>query len=346
VRDLLGLTATTAHHALEDQATTVLAWLIDRSPVIARSVRRLFLGPVGDVEGTIGAETQVSLPKPVGGALRPDVSICVSDRAPQLLVEVKVASELAVYSEFDSLQQDAVYRHLWRSPSPADAEVRAVGTLTRWPRSAQSVDVGQLVARDVSWRELRDALGELLAHDEVAPDVALVAGSFVHAIDERIAPKPPTEAELAEFLAGFESLLESTAKCVATLLSATDPLMTTKGAAFVGRRIRLVDRQGEELFVRLYLAADGSRRLAIPGTPEALVVGPERDFGGTLEADAWPRSQAAGSRTLQALRGDVASGPSTRRPTLTSWPRRSPSQCVPQGSSMRSSARRGRVEPH
>lgn len=137
VRDLLGLTATTAHHALEDQATTVLAWLIDRSPVIARSVLRLFLGPVGDVEGTIGAETQVSLPKPGGGALRPDLSICVSDRAPQLLVEVKVASELAVYSEFDSLQQDAVYRHLWRSPSPADAEVRAVGTLTRWPRSAQ-----------------------------------------------------------------------------------------------------------------------------------------------------------------------------------------------------------------
>lgn len=54
--------------------------------------------------------------------------------------------------------------------------------------------------------------------------------------------------------------------------------------------------------VRLYLAAAGSR-LAIPGTPDALVVGPERDFGGTLEADAWPRSQAAGFIRLKDIAG-------------------------------------------
>lgn len=152
MRDLLGLTATTAHHALEDQATTVLAWLIDRSPLIARSVLRLFLDSVGDVGRIVGAETQVSLPKPGGGALRPDLSICVSDRALQLLVEVKAASDFSVHPEFGGRRQDEVYRHLWCSPSQADAKLRAVGTLTRWPRSAQSVNVGELVARDVSWR--------------------------------------------------------------------------------------------------------------------------------------------------------------------------------------------------
>lgn len=64
VSDLLGLKATTAHHALEDQSTTVLAWLIDRSPAIARAVIELFLGDVCDLDYAIGAETQVSLPKP------------------------------------------------------------------------------------------------------------------------------------------------------------------------------------------------------------------------------------------------------------------------------------------
>lgn len=308
VRDLLGLTATTAHHALEDQATTVLAWLIDRSPPVARSVVEVFLGRAGDIDGTIGAETQASLAKPGGGALRPDLSICVSDRALQLLVEVKVASELSIYPEFDGLQQDDVYRRLWGAPSPPEAQVRAVGTLTREPRSPHRVvDADRLVARDVSWRELRDTLHGLLAAGEVASDVALIAESFVHAIDERIAPRPPTEAELASFLADYETLLEETSSCVARLLSVTRPLIPTTARDlhdFAGRRIVLADEPDSKLYVRLYLAAAGSR-LAIPGTADALVVGPERDTNGNLNRDEEPMVEAAGFTRLKDFGGYV-----------------------------------------
>lgn len=58
--------------------------------------------------------------------------------------------------------------------------------------------------------------------------------------------------------------------------------------------------------LRLYLAAAGSR-LAIRGTPDALVVGPERDFGGTLEPDAWPMAEAAGFVRLKDIAGFAVS---------------------------------------
>ena len=51
VGDLLGIPATDKNHQLENQATTVLAWLVDRSPSIAQMVLKLFLGdPVAEPE--------------------------------------------------------------------------------------------------------------------------------------------------------------------------------------------------------------------------------------------------------------------------------------------------------
>jgi len=297
VSDLLGLKATTAHQALEDQSTTVLAWLIDRSPAIARAVIELFLGDVGDLDYAIGAETQVSLPKPGGGALRPDLSICASEHALQLLVEVKVAAEFSFSPEFGGLQQDDVYRYLWRLQTAGGAKIRAVGTLTRNPRIRHRVDTGELIARDVSWRELHATLAHVLSTDGVEPDVRLVGYSFVEAIDERIAPKPPTAGELAAFHKRFNALLIDTSTHVATTLGGGTPKLTT-GAGYVGRRIVLIDSGGRTLFLRLHLAAKGSR-LAIPGTPDALVVGPERDANGTLEPEAWPGVEQAGFSPLK-----------------------------------------------
>src|SRR4051794_39833808 len=83
VPDLLEVPATATHHQLENQSTTVLAWLIDRSTAVARAVIELFLGEDSVPDGPIGAATWLSLPKPGGGALYPDLSVCAADRALQ-----------------------------------------------------------------------------------------------------------------------------------------------------------------------------------------------------------------------------------------------------------------------
>lgn len=83
----LGVPATASQHQLENQTTTVLAWLVDHSRVLARSVLGLFLGDYVPAEGSIGARTQLTLPKPGGGAVYPDLSVCMGHHALQLLVE-------------------------------------------------------------------------------------------------------------------------------------------------------------------------------------------------------------------------------------------------------------------
>ena len=66
--DLLDVPAKPNNHQLENQATTVLAWLVDGSPELAREVVQLFLGE-SPPDGSIVARTQVSLGKPGGGAV-------------------------------------------------------------------------------------------------------------------------------------------------------------------------------------------------------------------------------------------------------------------------------------
>src|SRR4051794_2281614 len=100
---ITSVAATSKMVQAEDQWTEVLAWLIDRSRRFAAGVLELFLH--GDEEAlaavqsavVIGARTQVMLPSIGAGAIWPDLSVEGSDRAFQLLVEVKLGSEFHEY---------------------------------------------------------------------------------------------------------------------------------------------------------------------------------------------------------------------------------------------------------
>jgi hypothetical protein len=301
VGDLLGVPATTSQHQLENQATAVVAWLVDRSPALARVVLELFLRDHAPDEGPVGARTQLSLAKPGGGALYPDLSICVGGHALQLLVEVKVDSEFHVYPEFGHRLQPAVYRLLWAPSAPSDARVRAVGTLTRLGSDA-APDPSRLMARDASWRELRDVIEAELRTHSVEPEVRLVAESLVAAIDERIAPIPPSKEEQAAFFAGHQSTLNRVASEIGHRLEAAGPARKIRGEQYFGWRIRLLDTAGQLLFVRLYLSPAGTR-LNLPGAPDALIAALERDTNGTLEPSASVAAEASGFRRTKDFDG-------------------------------------------
>ncbi|CAB4895674.1 unannotated protein [freshwater metagenome] len=297
--DLFSVPATITQHQLENQATTVLAWLIDRSPVLGQAITRMFAGDLVRSRIAVGARTQVSLPKPGGGALHPDLSICGADPAFQILVEVKIDSEFHAYPEFGDRLQPDVYRHLWESPTVGDAEIRLVGTLTR-TGSRGSVDQATLTARDVSWSELRDVIDSL--HDAVEPDIALVASAFVDVIDNRIAPKAIPPADHAAFFALHKSALDRVATSLGYQFGAGGPVKQIAGAAYFGRRIRIDDAGGQPLYLRCYLTPAGTR-LNLPGAPDSLVVAPERDPNGTLEDAAAAAFAAAGFTRTKDIAG-------------------------------------------
>ena len=301
VDDLLGVPATASQHQLENQATTVVAWLVDRSPTLARIVLELFLADYTPNEGQIGARTQISLAKPGGGAVYPDLSICMGDRALQLLVEVKVSSEFHTYPEFGDRPQPDVYRLLWTSPSPSDARLRAVGTLTR-EGSDVAPDPARLIGRDVAWRELRDAIQTRLDADGVEADVRLVAESFVAAIDNRISPIAPSPTEEAVFFAEHQPTLNAVAAELGELLGAREAAKKIRGRAYLGWRIALPSCDGQPLFARLYLSPAGTR-LNLPGAPHALIAAPERDPNGTLEPAASVAAEASGFARTKDLDG-------------------------------------------
>lgn len=301
IGDLLSVPATKEQHQLENQTTTVLAWLIDRSPAIAKAVLELFLGDHAPEHGRVGARTQLSLPKPGGGALYPDLSICVAGRALQLLVEVKVDSVMAVYPEFRARSQPDVYRLLWRTTSPGDARIRAVGTLTR-EGGRTTPDPNQLRASDVSWRDLRDVIDAVGPDGDIEPGARLVAESFLAAIDARIAPVHPSKVEQAAFFAATSGLLNGVAAEVGRRISGHGPAKQIHGEAYVGWRIPLPDPNNEPLFLRLYLSPAGTR-LNLPGAPDALIAAPERDPNGALEKPAADRVEAAGFLKTRDLAG-------------------------------------------
>lgn len=294
--DLLDVPAKPNNHQLENQATTVLAWLVDGSPELAREVVQLFLGEAPP-DGSIGARTQVSLGKPGGGAVYPDLSICVGGRAMQLLVEVKVGSD---FHHIDGLLQQEAYRVLWGSPDALSPSHRAVGTLTRTGGSSRP-DADALVARDVSWREVRDVLARLLADDALSPDVRLVAESFRLAIDTRIAPPKPSPEALEAFFARWRPLLTETRKAVVRIQGAQGA-KPVRGAEYEGFRVGLGLVAGEQVHVRAYLA-DAGTRLNLPGAPAALVVAPEHNTDGELIASQAVAAAAVGFDPTKDLEG-------------------------------------------
>src|SRR3954453_5509351 len=75
---LMSIPASASMHQHENQATAALAWLAERSPPFARRLAALF---IGDDQATqecavLGARAHtLSLPRPGGGAVFPDMSI-------------------------------------------------------------------------------------------------------------------------------------------------------------------------------------------------------------------------------------------------------------------------------
>lgn len=303
ISDLLTVPATPGQHQLENQATTVLAWLVDRSPAFADAFVRLFLGDGPEAGEPVAARTQVSLPKPGGGALRPDLSVCVGDRHIQLLVEVKVDAAMSTYSELEGVDQVEAYRILWARLSDGEAEVRAVGALTR-TGSRTVVDMGSMVAREVSWRELRDEIDQMLVDDALEPPVAQVAASLVEAIDTRIAPRALTEAELLAFYQQHHPVLDEIRTRICDALDRAGPARRIKGEAYDGWRVPVGRVDGEPMFLRLYIAPAYSR-LNLKGAPDALIVGPERDSGGTLGPDERHRADAVGFPAVKDVSGGL-----------------------------------------
>jgi hypothetical protein len=290
VRDLLRIPAKVDNHQIENQATCVLGWLVDRSPVFARELIAMFVGDAVTVVEPIGARTWLSLPKPGGGAVFPDLSIDCAEASLQLLVEVKVGSEFHAY-DTGVLQPD-YYRWAWSQPIPGPkAEHRAVGTLTR-AGGPTPVDLATLRACDVTWSQVRDRLSDLVANDALAPAVALVADSFLEAIAAQIAVDPPDPSTLKGWLAGHRDDVHAVANEVADL-TAADGIKSTSGREFVGRRVCYSDVLGKPLFARVYAAPAGSG-LTLAGWPDAIIVGIERDADGTLDPELSHAFQAAG----------------------------------------------------
>jgi hypothetical protein len=304
VKDLLTTPASVTNHQLENQATIVIAWLVDRSRAVATAILELFLGQAGAVGASaMGARTQLSLPKPGGGYVFPDLSVDVAGRKLQLLVEVKVGSAFHEYELSDGrrLSQPEFYRHAWwKLPLAGEASTRAVGTLTR-QGGATKPDVDAMRARDVTWSELRDRLRALDADGVLEDSVALVTQSLVEAITAQIAVTPP---DPAKYDAWYERYAEKVA-LVASALAAAQPGGSTKkisGREYRGLRVGLLDRRGRDLFFRVYASPAGSR-LNMPGWPDALIVGVERDANGNLEEGAAVAVSEVGFPRLKDIDG-------------------------------------------
>jgi hypothetical protein len=296
------LPATPEQHPLENQCTAVLAWLVDRSDLFAREFVALFLDdPVP--AGTVGARAQLSLPMPDGSTLRPDLSVDGPNGSLQLLVEVKVASVLATYETPDGTvrRQDRQYAWGWSRLEQPDRRVRAVGTLTLEPPDQQDADPAGLRARHATWFQVRDLLHRLLP--EMGEQVRLVASSFLEVLSTRVAVTPPDPARLAAWLDEHVAVAITVARQLAAGLSAAK---TTKagGAQFAGRRVHIPGVHGQELRLRVYVTPAGGAQNA-PGLPDALIVGLERDSGGTIEPDLQPILTAAGFPRLRDKAGDV-----------------------------------------
>src|SRR4051812_9353662 len=113
------------------------------------------------------------------------------------------------------------------------------------------------------------------------PGVALVAASFHESLTTQIAVEPPDPATLAGWLEAHRPVVHAVAAALTTLLPGA-VAKSASGSEFVARRLRLPEVAGAPLFIRFYASPAGSG-LTLPGWPDGLIVGIERDPNGTLE---------------------------------------------------------------
>lgn len=292
---LMSVPAKEGQHQHENQATEILAWLVDRSDAVAHAVTELFLGhlPPARRPGPIGARTQLSLPRPGGRTVYPDLSIDGPFASFQLLVEVKIAADLSETLDETGLvrKQDELYRQAWKAQgTDGQAAVRAVGTLTR-PGGDRPIDLTAMQAREVSWSALHTTLAACVPRCEVA--VREVLTSFVQAIDVHIAVQPLDLTAVASWLERHAPLVATTARLLAEQLGARADTSTKVTVDYASKYVRFTDSTGQEMRVRVF-ATPANGRLNLPGHPDALAVYLGRDSDATLEPAMIPRLQAAG----------------------------------------------------
>lgn len=291
VADLLGQPAWDQHHQLENQATIVLAWMIDRSPPIGSRLLDLWLDDVDLAEGAvIGARSQIEFPS----KLRPDISIEVSDRAIQLLIEAKVGAQFA---EHTGVVQDDSYRVEWAGMGEGEAEVQAVGTLTRDALGLpDEVDVRSLRARDVTWRELRMTLEELVENGSLEAPIADVVGSFCEAIDLHIDVVSVDEGALPEFHARAGPVVEAVAARLGESLGTAPSI--AHGAHYAGAKLSYQALDGQPVVLRVVAGVPGGSMTPI-GSEPTLLVGVGRDHHILLKGEDRARALNAGLELLK-----------------------------------------------
>ena len=193
VERLMRIPSRRAHAPHENQITETLAWLLDRSPTLARRFAELFFEGDDDATAALarakhfGTRTQLSLSVPDRGTtVFPDLSLAGDERTFELLVEVKVDADPHAFEAEEGtwLLQPDWYAQAWDvRPEASQAAIRRVGTLTRG-FSFPVLEASPTRGRDVTWTEVETMFGSCLG--ELEPDVAAVASDFLDVVRRRI----------------------------------------------------------------------------------------------------------------------------------------------------------------
>jgi hypothetical protein len=322
VTGLMKNPATEKQTPLERQLTVVVAWLAHHSEQFARALLRRFLE--GDAEAIaattgeglrIGARTWGTL-RPVNGVtgpLYPDITITGSDRAFELIVEMKVDAGVHASGDLDgrTLYQPDAYAYSWihNYDAAKEASVRRVGTLTRDGVEVElSPELAGWRAGAVRWSQVRDDLSGLLDRDEIEADVRTVAQEVLEAIDNFVLATavPGIEAKLEllppELSWGYQVLTLLGPALAEALPGGTLKHSFTLGKkhVYVGCNVYFTTAEGERCVWLHVSPADAG--YAVPGRPLCLWAVQQADHG------QWPngireRAVAAGFRDETDIAG-------------------------------------------
>lgn len=217
--------ATETLHPLERQLTIVLAWLLHHSPSFARDFTQLFFAEDEAASAAlatasaIGARAWGTL-RPTGptGHLYPDLAVAGAGQSFELIVEVKVGAAVHHWdTDGGPLYQPDAYIRSWRSyDAEHEAGVRRVATLTK-DGAGGDLAPDPMRGRDVTWREVREGLGELLEGGAIEPVAAAVAVDFAAAIDEFVLPTPTPQTDDPDLAWGYVLLHELAPRLAASL---------------------------------------------------------------------------------------------------------------------------------
>jgi hypothetical protein len=281
----------------ENQLTATLGWLLDHSQVFSRALARLFvehdaeaIEAVGAAE-TLGAQLQLPLRASTGWR-RPDLSIDGSDRAFQLLIEVKLGSQFQEYAVPElgrSLSQPDAYLHAWDQCAPLrEARVRRVGTLTLDGQAPRDESYLSRRAADVTWAQVHALLQTLLDEKQIDEDVILVSSDLRDYLAKRVLPVQ-INPELLEWASKLTK--EVVARLVVAIPGASSHGSFRPKAKFLyaGGDVHFRSPKGAQKSLRLIVAQAGSKYHA-PGRPEGLQIvdwfGPEGPEAAELFATA------------------------------------------------------------